>query len=120
MPQLSTIFEQFEIAIAPVPFMDAPWTKLRPALVLSVGSFNRRDGHTLLTMITTAGHTRWPSDYRIDDLRPTGLQVACVVRFKLFTLHNRALHRGIGHLGESDTRGCRAALASMLDEREAH
>jgi mRNA interferase MazF len=120
MRQLSTTFEQFEIAIVPFPFVDAPRTKPRPALVLSVESFNRRNGHTLLAMITTAGHTRWPSDYRIDDLRPTGLQAPCVVRFKLFTLHNRALHRRIGHLGEPDTRGCRAALASILDEREAH
>jgi mRNA interferase MazF len=120
MRQLSTIFEQFEIALVPFPFVDAPRTKPRPALVLSVQPFNRRNGHTLLAMITTAAHTRWPSDYSIRDLQPTGLRIACVVRWKLFTLDNRAFRRRIGHLGEADTHGCRAALASILDDRQTH
>jgi hypothetical protein len=53
---------------------------------LSVPIFNRQNGHTLLATITTAGHARWPSDYPIHDLRPKGLRVGCVVRWKLFTL----------------------------------
>jgi mRNA interferase MazF len=115
MRQPSTIFEQFEIAVVPFPFVDVPKTKPRPALILSVRPFNRQNGHTLLAMITTAQRTRWPSDYPIQDLQPTGLRVACVVRWKLFTLDNRALQRRIGRLGERDTQGCRAALASILD-----
>jgi mRNA interferase MazF len=71
-------------------------------------------------MITTAAHTRWPSDYAIRDLQPTGLKVACVVRWKLFTLDNRALDRRIGRLGEPDTQGCRDALAGILDCRQYH
>jgi mRNA interferase MazF len=120
MRQPSTIFEQFALAVVPFPFVDAPKTKPRPALVLSVRSFNRRNGHTLLAMITTAGHTRWPSDCPIQDLRPTGLRVACVVRWKLFTLDNRALQWRIGHLGERDADGCRAALAGILDGRRPY
>jgi mRNA interferase MazF len=118
MRQLSTIFEQFEIAIVPFPFVDAPRAKPRPALVLSVEPFNRQNGHTLLAMITTAEHTRWPSDHAILDLGPTGLRGDCVVRWKVFTLHNRALHRRIGHLGAPDRQGCRAVLASMFDARQ--
>ncbi|MGH6945185.1 MAG: type II toxin-antitoxin system PemK/MazF family toxin [Geminicoccaceae bacterium] len=115
MRQPSTIFEQFEIAVVPFPFVDAPRTKPRPALVLSVGQFNRENGHTLLAMITSAKHTRWPSDYAIRDLAPTGLRVACVVRWKLFTLDNRLMRPRIGHLGNRDARDCRAALGRILD-----
>jgi mRNA interferase MazF len=114
MPQPSTIFERFEIVVVPFPFVDLPKSKPRPALILSVGRFNRENGHTLLAMITTAGHTLWPSDYRIQDLQPTGLRVACVVRWKLFTLDNRALCRRIGLLGERDDHGCTAALARIF------
>jgi mRNA interferase MazF len=114
MRQPSTTFDRFEIVIVPFPFVDVPKTKPRPALVLSARRFNRQNGHTLLAMVTTAQHARWPSDYPIRDLQPTGLRVACVVRWNLFTLDNRALRR-IGHLGERDTHGCRAALASILD-----
>ena len=120
MRQPSTIFEQYEIAVVPFPFVDSPKTKPRPALVLSVRSFNRQNGHTWLAMITTAAHMHWPSDYSIRDLRPTGLKAACVVRWKLFTLDNRALHRRIGHLGEPDAQGCRVALASILNYRQSH
>jgi mRNA interferase MazF len=120
MLQPSTIFEQYEIAVVPFPFVDSPKTKPRPSLVLSVRSFNQQNGHTLLALITTAEHTRWPSDYPIRDLRPTGLKVACVVRWKLFTLDNRALHRRIGHLAEPDTHRCRAALASILNHPQPH
>lgn len=119
MRQLSTIFEQFEIAIVPFPFVEAPRTKPRPGLVLSAKSFNRRNGHTLLAMITTAERMRWPSDYSIRELPPTGLRVACVVRWKLFTLDNRALQRRVGRLGERDMHGCRAALEVMFDDRPA-
>ena len=120
MRQLSTIFEQLEIAVVPFPFVDAQRTKPRPALVLSVKAFNQRNGHTLLAMITTARQTRWPSDYAIEDRGPTGLRVACVVRWKLFTLDNRALQRRIGQLGERDAHRCRAALAGILDGARHH
>ena len=115
MRQPSTTFDQFEIAVVPFPFVDAPMTKPRPALILSVRPFNRQNGHTLLAMITTARHTRWPSDYPIQELPPTGLRVACVVRWKLFTLDNRVLQRRMGQLGERDMHNCRAALARIFD-----
>ena len=120
MLQPSTIFDQYEIAVVPFPFVDVPKSKPRPALILSVAPFNRQNGHTLLAMITTAGHTRWPSDYSIRDLRPTGLKIACVVRWKLFTLDNRALYQRIGHLGDRDAQGCRAALAAIFGDRQVH
>ncbi len=120
MLQPSTIFEPFEIAIVPFPFVDLPKTKPRPALVLSVDRFNRQNGHTLLAMITTAGHSSWPSDYAIEDLRPTGLRIACVVRWKLFTLDNRVLGRRIGGLGDRDRQSCRAVLGRIFDAQRPH
>ena len=36
-------------------------------------------------MITSA-HARWPSDVALGDWQHAGLNVACWVRFKLFTL----------------------------------
>jgi mRNA interferase MazF len=120
MRQLSTISEQFEIAVVPFPFVDAPRTKPRPALALSDEAFNQQNGQTLLAMITTAQHTRWPSDCAIEDLRPTGLRAVCVVRWKLFALDNRALQRRIGHLGDRDAHACRVALAGILDGARRH
>jgi len=108
------ISEQFEIVVVPFPFVDAPVSKPRPALVLSTAMFNRDNAHSVLAMITTAARTRWPNDHPIRDLAPTGLRAASTVRFKLFTLDNRIIRRRAGHLSTADAEACRARLQSML------
>jgi mRNA-degrading endonuclease toxin of MazEF toxin-antitoxin module len=112
-----TIFEHFDVVVVPFPFVDAPISKPRPALVLSRRRFNDANGHTVLAMITRATHTRWPSDHPLRDLAAAGLKHASVVRWKLFTLHNGIVLRGIGRLGEADARDCRAAMAAIFAGR---
>ena len=41
-------------------------------------------------------------DHEIGDIEAAGLEVQCIVRFKLFTLDNRLLLRKIGRLGQDD------------------
>jgi mRNA interferase MazF len=65
-------------------------------------------------MITRGVPTRWPSDHPVDDLGPTGLRHASVVRWKLFTLDNRVISRRIGALAAADAEACGAALARVL------
>jgi mRNA interferase MazF len=110
------ICERFDVVVVPFPFVDAAKSKPRPALVLSGDAFNRRNGHTVLAMITRATHTQWRSDHRIGDLLPTGLRDASVVRFKVFTLDNRILQRRIGRLGDDDAQGFAAALRAVFNE----
>jgi mRNA interferase MazF len=110
------ICERFDVVVVPFPFVDVATTKPRPALVLSDAAFNRANRHTVLAMITRATHTRWPSDHAIQDLRPTSLRDASVVRLKIFTLDNRILQRRIGRLGDHDTRGCAAALRTVFND----
>jgi mRNA interferase MazF len=65
-------------------------------------------------MITRGVPTRWPSDYPIQDLGPTGLRHPSVVRWKVFTLDDRVISRRIGRLAASDATACGAALAGLL------
>lgn len=53
-------------------------------------------------MITSAAHTGWPGDTALTDAQSAGLRQACTIRLKLFTLDNRLILRGIGHLQEAD------------------
>jgi mRNA interferase MazF len=108
------IFERFDVVVVPFPFVDAARSKPRPALVLSSMGFNRANFHTVLAMITRATHTKWPGDRAIEDLQPTGLRDASVVRFKVFTLDNRILQRRIGQLGRDDARDCVTALRTIF------
>ena len=108
------ISEAFEVVVVPFPFIDVAVSKPRPSVVISARPFNEANGHTLLTMITTAARSSWPSDHLIADLGLAGLRVTCVVRFKLFTLENRLLDRRIGALGPGDRDAVTQRLVAML------
>ncbi len=102
-----------DVAVVPFPFSEREGSKRRPALVLSVRTFNQ-SGHTILAMITTKTHTPWPGDQPIEDLGSAGLPSPCIVRMKLFTLDNRLVLRKAGRLSEEDLSGVRAHLGQHL------
>lgn len=113
-------FERFDVVRMPFPFTDRQATKNRPALVLSDGAlFNRPAGHSVLAMITSAGHPSWPMDCAISDLSAAGLPAASVVRWKLFTLDHRLIRGVLGRLGEADAAVAMAALARLLGCEQA-
>ncbi len=68
-----------------------------PALVLSNNAFNK-NGHTLLTIITTKAHRPWPGDTEIEEDSIAGLHTSCIVRLKAFTLDNRLILNKVGNL----------------------
>jgi mRNA interferase MazF len=103
-------FERWDVVTALFPFTDVAARRPRPVLVLSGSSFNRGHGHLIGCMITRAVRSRWPSDYNIVDLDPTGLRHESVVRWKLFTLPFTVVSRRIGSLAQID----REPLARML------
>ena len=101
--------DRWQVVAVPFPFSDRPGTKRRPALVLSNASFNRA-GHTVLAMITTAGHTPWPGDTPLEGAPAAGLRVPCLVRLKLFTLDNRLIQKRLGTLAPADAAGVEGNL----------
>lgn len=107
-------FEAWCVVVVPFPFVDTAAAKPRPALIISNGDFNRKNGHTVLAMITTAARTAWPDDAVLADWQNVGLTAPCVVRPKLFTLGNGLLSRKIGDLSDHDRGRVKAMLSSML------
>lgn len=107
------ICEPWQVVIVPFPFTDRSQTKRRPALVLSKTRFNRH-GHSILSMITSAAHEPWPGDTPLTDLVSAGLQGACLVRLKIFTLDNRFILRRIGILAAADRKRLGSELVAHL------
>jgi mRNA interferase MazF len=54
-------------------------------------------------MVTSALHSAWPLDHRIENLQLAGLKHPSVIRFKVFTLDDRLILGKIGQL-EADDR----------------
>jgi len=107
------ICNRYDVVVVPFPFTDRARTKNRPALVLSTQSFNQNN-HTLLAMITSKQHPSWPGDSPIDNYEAAGLNLPCIVRFKLFTLDNRFVLRKIGHLSNPDAGKIKKQLSVYL------
>jgi len=108
------ICDSGNIVIVPFPFVDAPQTKRRPALVLSKPSFNKEHMHTLLAMITTGGGTAWKSDVPISDCEKQKLHPKSTIRMKLFTLDNRFILKRIGNANRSDWMKVKSTLSEEV------
>jgi mRNA interferase MazF len=108
-------FDQWDVVVVPFPFTDGPARRRRPALVMSrPDALGNVIGHSVLAMITSAGHRRWPLDVPISDLAEAGLPAPSVVRMKLFTLDDRLIERSVGGLGQTDLRAVEVALARLF------
>ena len=110
-------FDRWDVVVVPFPFTDRPVRRRRPALVVShPEALGNTVGQSVLAMITSAGHSRWPLDVPLTDLATAGLPAPSVVRMKLFTLDDRLVERRVGTLGAEDaaavqdshSRGCSA------------
>ena len=105
--------DALDVVVVPFPFTEQPVTKRRPAVVLSASRFNTHHSARVLAMITSA-HARWPSDVTLGDWQHAGLNVACWVRFKLFTLDDHLIVRRAGALSTRDAQAVKAGLRRWL------
>lgn len=107
---------QWAVVVVPFPFTDRDARKRRPAVILSNrDEFGVPAGHSVLAMITSAAHARWPLDVIIDDVKAAGLPAPSLIRMKLFTLDDRLILRQLGALGDRDREATRQALKRLLD-----
>ena len=110
-------FERFDVVRVPFPFTGRQSEKKRPALVISDGgAFNRPAGHSVMAMITWAGHAAWPLDVPISDLESAGLPAPSIVRCKLFALDHRLVRGKLGQLAEKDRAKVQRAMRLLLAE----
>ena len=109
------IYNQFEVVVVPFPFTDSGQAKRRPALIISDSNeFDRSIRRSVMAMITTSTHSPWPLDVPIVDLSSTGLNVASIVRMKLFTLDHTLIIKKIGTLSPNDQTVVQKALKKLL------
>jgi mRNA interferase MazF len=62
--------------------------------------------------------SNWPLDWPLQDLGSAGLNVACCVRLKLFTLDERLILGALGKLTASDRNGVWANLHQLFPQEE--
>lgn len=104
-----------EIVVVPFPFTDRAKSKNRPALILSAERFNAKNGKSIMAMITSnTGKELWPSDLEITNLKPTGLMVQSLIRFKIFTIDHILIKARIGMLHDQDAKTVKSKLKEIL------
>jgi mRNA-degrading endonuclease toxin of MazEF toxin-antitoxin module len=106
------ICSPFDVIVIPFPFADSAQVKMRPALVISRQAFNTF-GLTTTLMVTSALHTPWPGDVRLD-YHAAGLPKPSIMRLKLFTIDNRFIKTRIGQLTTEDQQNVIRQLKEHL------
>lgn len=96
------ICNPFELVVIPFPFAESAAVKLRPAVVISRPAFNEF-GLTTTLMVTSALHSPWPGDIRLDHAS-AGLPRPSIARLKVFTIDNRLIRAKVGQLTAEDQR----------------
>lgn len=108
-------YERWDVVVVPFPFADRPVSRRRPALVVSrPEALGSAVGQSVLAMITSAAHSRWPLDVPLTDLTAADLPAPSIVRMKLFTLDDGLVERRAGSLSAEDGAAVRSALAWLL------
>jgi len=111
-------YNQWAVVVVPFPFTDHNTRRRRPAVVVSLPSeLGALVNHSVLAMITSAGHRRWPLDVPITDLATASIPAPSVVRMKLFTLDDRLIQRQAGMLAAIDAAAVAEALGRLLSIR---
>lgn len=107
-------FDRLDVVVVPFPFTNADITKRRPALALSGAAWVQAHAHGTFAMITSARHSRWPSDVTIQKPEAAGLRAPSMVRWKLFTLPAVLVERRLGALDSADRTNVFAALRELF------
>lgn len=97
----STIPDAGDIVWVPVPFVEAPRMRDRPALVVSTQNLGGPVDLLWVLMITSAANAGWPDDVAIgEDYESCGLSVPCVVRTAKISTVEAASAKPLGRLPE--------------------
>lgn len=111
-----SIYKTFDIIILPFPFTEINQSKKRPGLVISsYKNFGFKTGHSIIAMITST-HSSWPLDFKITDLKSSGLFNPSLIRMKLISIDNKLIHKKIGTLSKSDQAKFKENLKVLFEE----
>ena len=105
-----------DVVVVPFPYADKLAEKRRPALVVSSPDLSRL-GVIWVVMITSASHRGWACDVPIDDVAPTGLSSASVVRpAKIACIDPDRVIRRAGAVSERIASRVREQISRFLVE----
>jgi mRNA interferase MazF len=107
-------FAPFDVVVVPFPYADRLAEKRRPALVLSNARLTPY-GLIWVTMITSAGNERWPSDLPIPDLDRAGLPAPSMIRpAKIACIEAARVERRAGSIDKATARAVLQRVRGFL------
>jgi mRNA interferase MazF len=107
-------FNRLDVVSVPFPYTDRPVRQRRPALVVSVPSYEEKTGLLWGVMITAAENRSWPGDVRLSDAARAGLAIPSVVRPAKIATIDAAQPSRIGTISTPERRAVRAAISVIL------
>jgi mRNA interferase MazF len=97
-----------DVVLLPIPFTDLTSHKVRPAIVIGLGSF---PGDLFVVPITSQISN---ADFPLADWRIAGLNVACGVKGQLCTIEERLVRKIVGRISPADAATLESSLRRWL------
>jgi mRNA interferase MazF len=112
-----TSIEQRDVVLVPFPFSDLTSSKKRPALVVSIGKFNRSGDDVICCLITSNLKDRGNAVFISNkDMESGFLEFDSKVKpYRLFTANKNIIYRVLGKLGKEKSRIISSRIKSLVD-----
>lgn len=95
------MFKKGDVVLIPFPFTDLTSAKTRPAVIVSMGSYEQATGNFMVAMITSVPQFT-PYDYEVKDWQTANLLAPSWVRTKIATINPRLVRYKPGSLTKTD------------------
>ena len=97
-----------DIVLLPIPFTDLSSRKVRPAIVIGLGSF---PGDLFVVPVTSQLTN---CDFELAEWRSAGLNVRCGIKAQICTIEDRLVRKVVGKLGAVDIAALNSHLRGWL------
>ena len=110
-----TLFSRGEVVLTEIAFSGDPGRKRRPAVVLSVDTFNRAGTKLIVAAVTSNVSPPFrPGDVLLADWQKAGLIKPSAVRGVLATIDKQDIIRSMGQVTDDDLAKVESAFAATL------
>jgi mRNA interferase MazF len=111
-----TLYRRGDVVLVPIDFTDRSGRKVRPAVVVSSGEYNRACPDVLIASITgNLSALAHIGDHRIERWKSAGLLKPSLAQTKLATVEVSVIRRKLGELEEDDMAAFSTGLREALD-----
>jgi mRNA interferase MazF len=107
-------YQRGDVVLIPFPYSDLSAAKTRPALIVSIDSFNASGEFLALYLTSQASTQPAGSDYLLQDWRAAGLLKPTATKCRIAVLRDSLVQHKVGTVSQRDMQEIESRLRAVL------